>query len=407
MMFPFISRTKKWLISSIFGLFILGQIFGFFFLTSQFARFKVDNLLPQLQTIATEVGKGRPLPTKPLPMLLRIVDTDGNLLLPKSVRSLTITPFWPTIQKTLKTTPYYAKIHKLAELDNQALILIIPIPNTTDQYLVGLAPVGDLMTALLSFVIAFTIIFGIGSSLIALLLYLYHRETKHLLKLQKNYVATMTHELKSPITAIRALTETLQDNMITDEQTKQDYLQIIHQENQKLAYLVNDALTLAAIQSLTIEQLNLEKIHLFPNLTSFFATYYALAQARQFNFIIDESFENLPSIYVDQARLEQIFSLLLDNAFKFCFPQGTITLSAVVKPSQVVIYLSNTGVVIPPECIPILFDRFATISSHENPEGSGLGLAIVKEILALFGGTIWLESSTVEQTIFAFSLPRR
>ncbi|MGL5384207.1 MAG: sensor histidine kinase [Culicoidibacterales bacterium] len=406
MMFPFISRTKKWLISSIFGLFILGQIFGFFFLTGQFTRFKVDNLLPQLQTIATEVGKGRPFPTKPLPMLLRVVDADGNLLLPKSVNSLTVTPFWPTIQKTLTTSPYYAKIHELPELNNQSLLLVIPIPNTT-QYLIGIAPVGDLMTALLSFLIAFTIIFGIGSSLIALLLYLYHRETQHLLKLQKNYVATMTHELKSPITAIRALTETLQDHVITDEQTKQDYLQIIHQENQKLAYLVNDALTLAAIQSLTIEQLNLEKMNLIPNLNSFFATYYALAQARQFNFIIDESFEKLPSIYVDQARLEQIFSLLLDNAFKFCFPQGTITLSAVVKPSQVVIYLSNTGVVIPPEVIPILFDRFATISSHENPEGSGLGLAIVKEILALFGGTIWLESSTVEQTIFAFSLPRR
>ncbi|MGL5550241.1 MAG: histidine kinase dimerization/phospho-acceptor domain-containing protein, partial [Culicoidibacterales bacterium] len=243
-MFPFISRTKKWLISSIFGLFIFGQIFGFFFLTSQFTRFKVDKLLPQLETISTNFSKTGTLPKKPFQMILRIVDQTGTIIPIQSARNFTFDAFWPQVIKKLQVKGYYAEVQQLPELDIPCLVIIIPIAQT-EQLLVGLAQINDLQATVPMFIIAFTIIFGIGSSLIALLLYLYHRETKHLLKLQKNYVATMTHELKSPITAIRALTETLQDNMITDEQTKQDYLQIIHQENQKLAYLVNDALTLA------------------------------------------------------------------------------------------------------------------------------------------------------------------
>ncbi|MGL4972443.1 MAG: histidine kinase dimerization/phospho-acceptor domain-containing protein, partial [Culicoidibacterales bacterium] len=247
MKFPFIQKYKKQVIVGIFAFFIICQLAGFGVLTFQFANFKVDSLTPELEAITAEVAKTGVLPEKPVQMLLRIVDQNGVILSPTDVRPFTLTSFWPTVITNLDSRSYYANIEKIPELSERSLIIVMPVPQTT-TFVLGIAPIGDLRTALISFATVFSSIFLIATSLIGLLLYFYHRETQHLLHLQKNYVETMTHELKTPITAIRALTETLQDGIITDPKLQQHYLTIIHDENQKLAHLVNESLTLAAVQ---------------------------------------------------------------------------------------------------------------------------------------------------------------
>lgn len=115
--------------------------------------------------------------------------------------------------------------------------------------------------------------------------------------------------------------------------------------------------------------------------------------------------EPTPTVAVDADRIEQALGNLLNNAVTYTPPGGTVSLSASAADGCVVLTVADTGVGIPPEYLPHVFDRFLRIPGHSSESGTGLGLAIVKEVVAAHGGEITCESAAGQGTTFRIRLP--
>ena len=117
--------------------------------------------------------------------------------------------------------------------------------------------------------------------------------------------------------------------------------------------------------------------------------------------------ENLPTVLVDKRLLEQVLINLIDNAIKYTPTGGCISVSAEASESEVLVHVSDTGIGIPSDALPRIFERFYRVDKGRSREmeGTGLGLSIAKHILLQHHGRIWAESVLGEGTVFHFALP--
>lgn len=228
---------------------------------------------------------------------------------------------------------------------------------------------------------------------------------RHLEKVRKDFVANVSHELKTPLTAIKGYAETLLSGALKDEENAVKFLKIIDQHSDRLNSIVLDLLDLSKIESeqyrLQLEQLNLE-----PFLDEVQATFEKSLQAKRINLKILN--EVTTPVFCDAGALRQVLNNLLDNAIKYSQEGSEIEVKVAAGKSGLQVSVRDQGAGILAEHLPRIFERFYRVDPSRSRQqgGTGLGLSIVKHLVQLHGGEIWAESKLGEGSVFHFTLPQ-
>jgi PAS domain S-box-containing protein len=227
-------------------------------------------------------------------------------------------------------------------------------------------------------------------------------------RLKTTFLQNMSHEIRSPMNAIMGFAELL-PKQFNNKIKLEKFSQIINQRCKDLLEMINDILDIAKIESaqlsVNIEECNLS--NLFTELTSFFKEHQKRIDKQQIKFSIHSLCDPLEIILIDKVKLKQIFINLIVNAFKFT-DKGNIEGGCKFDVDHnLIFYVSDTGIGIPPEKYDAIFERFIQLRQgiKRANGGTGLGLSIVKGLIGLLGGKIWIESKLEKGTVFYFSIP--
>jgi two-component system phosphate regulon sensor histidine kinase PhoR len=226
-------------------------------------------------------------------------------------------------------------------------------------------------------------------------------EIKDIEKIKKDFVINVSHELRTPLTAIKGYAETLRKEVDTTPGKK--YLEIVERNTNRLINIVNDLLLLSSLEEKPT--LELENIDLSDFLENVIRIFDQRVKDKQLSLMIDVK-EDLPPIRADLFKLEQMLVNLLDNAVKYT-DRGEINVSVDFQDKRVRIQVRDTGIGIPKEDIPRIFERFYVVDKSRSRKsgGTGLGLSIVKHIVLLHHGTIGIESAPGKGTSVTITLP--
>ncbi len=230
-------------------------------------------------------------------------------------------------------------------------------------------------------------------------------ELKKLARLRSEFVANVSHELKTPLTTIKGFVETLKEGAINDRGSAIKFLEIIAKHTERLENLVNDLLSLSAIESREVK-LNREKISVNAFLEAILNLYKERFENQKLNIHLKLARE-LPSILADRNKIEQVFFNLIDNAIKFTPPGGSIIINSIQQNGFIQIDVKDTGIGIESEHLPRIFERFYRVDRGRSRElgGTGLGLSIVKHIVQLHQGKVSVESEPQAGSTFSIFLP--
>ncbi len=230
-------------------------------------------------------------------------------------------------------------------------------------------------------------------------------DLRKLERVRRDFVANVSHEFKTPLTAIQGFAETLLAGALEDAQNRGRFLEIIVEHSRRLARLTDDLLKLSKMDA---DRLELEISD--TSVAQFVATCLETAQRRaaekQLEIIVEVP-EDLPDIAADRRRLAEVLQNLLDNAIQYTLPGGQITLSATREGREVVFTVSDTGIGIPKADQPRIFERFYRVDVARSREvgGTGFGLAIAKHLVEVHGGRLWVDSEIGQGSQFHFSVP--
>ncbi len=231
----------------------------------------------------------------------------------------------------------------------------------------------------------------------------------HLRKLEtvrQDFVANVSHELKTPLAAIQAMVETLLDGALQDPEHNVQFLERIRENGERLNRLVQDLLTLGRIES-SEAVLDLEPIELQGAVEACISRHSDRANAKGLKLIAEPPLE--PAVAAaDEEALAGILDNLVDNAIKYTPSLGTITLRWYAKDHHAIIQVADTGVGIPEKDLPRIFERFYRVDKARSRElgGTGLGLSIVKHLVQALDGTVNAESQLGQGSTFTVRIPR-
>ncbi|KAF0119199.1 MAG: two-component system OmpR family phosphate regulon sensor histidine kinase PhoR [bacterium] len=231
-------------------------------------------------------------------------------------------------------------------------------------------------------------------------------EIKRLERLRVEFVANVSHELRTPLTAIKGFIETLKDGAIDDPQNNRRFINIIETHAERLNSLINDLLELSKIESREI-RMDFQPVNLRELIEDIAANFKELIRQKGHTIEIDFS-SNFPEVKVDLEKMEQVFNNLLDNAIKFTPENGRIIIRGIDRKEDIEIQVSDTGIGIPEEHLPRVFERFYRVDKARSRElgGTGLGLSIVKHIIQAHGGKAGVESEPGKGSKFFFTIPK-
>lgn len=224
---------------------------------------------------------------------------------------------------------------------------------------------------------------------------------------QADFVANASHELATPLTAIKGFAETLLDGAIEDPALSLKFVTIIHSEAERMQRLINELLQLAKLNSQEYrQQIKLESTDLIPLLHKAQQYLAPHAEEKQIAIMIDTPSEPI-MIMANPDWLKQILINLLDNSIKYTLPTGLITLQCYQENHEVILTVKDSGIGIPASDLPLIFDRFYRVDKARTRSagGTGLGLAIVKFIVEMHGGQITVQSTMNKGTTFTIKLP--
>ena len=223
--------------------------------------------------------------------------------------------------------------------------------------------------------------------------------------MRREFVANVSHELKTPLTSIKGLTETLLGGALEDPAANRRFVTMIEQDATRLSRLVDDLLELSHIESKALP-LRRQPVALRALIESVVSGFQHPLQARQIT--VDNAVaEALPVVRADPERLRQVFVNLIDNAVKFNAVGGRILLRAAIDGAQLRIDVEDTGIGIPEADLPRIFERFYRVDNARSRErgGTGLGLSIVKHLIEAHGGTVAVASRLHHGTTVSVTLP--
>jgi PAS domain S-box-containing protein len=238
------------------------------------------------------------------------------------------------------------------------------------------------------------------------------RELERAYRLKSQFLASMSHELRTPINALLGYTSLMRDEIYGELNKRQgEALSRMYTASQHLLELVNDILDLAKIEAGKMP-VHVEPVDVGQMIRELAHTLEPLVQRKQIDCIVRVD-EGLPTLETDQTKLKQIVLNLLSNAVKFT-PTGHISVHArAATPEEgaggVVIEVADTGIGIKQEDLANIFEDFRQVDQSSTREygGTGLGLSITKKLLHLLGGTVRVNSTPGDGSVFTIWLPRR
>ncbi|MBS5925728.1 MAG: HAMP domain-containing protein [Clostridium sp.] len=211
-------------------------------------------------------------------------------------------------------------------------------------------------------------------------------DIKRLENMRSQFVANVSHELKTPLTSIKGFTETLK--YVEDEETRKKFLDIIEKEADRLGRLINDILILSKIES----DISGEEDEFLPNkvIDDVINMVRVLADNKNITIELDE--RNYDLLFGDKDRFLQLVLNIVENSIKYSNEGSTVKISSFTKGDNYNLIVEDNGIGIPKEDIPRIFERFYRVDKARKSGGTGLGLAIVKHIVKTFNGNIKVES---------------
>lgn len=230
-------------------------------------------------------------------------------------------------------------------------------------------------------------------------------EIRRLETMRRDFVANVSHELKTPLTSIKGFVETLLEGALEDKENNRNFLKIIQEHAGRLDKLVNDLLSLAHLESKGIA-IDKSEFNLNDQVKEVVAGFKSQLKSRGI-----EITNKLPQELIingDKDRVEQVLVNLIDNAIKFSKDKGPIKIYNQDYSGNIKIIIEDLGMGIPQKDIPRIFERFYRVDKARSRQlgGTGLGLSIVKHIIELHGGTVGVESTEGLGSKFWFSLPK-
>jgi len=230
-------------------------------------------------------------------------------------------------------------------------------------------------------------------------------ELRKLERVRRDFVANVSHELKTPLTAIQGFAETLLAGAIDDPKNRVRFLEIILDHSRRLARLTDDLLRLSKMDADRLE-LEVQRLGVPHFVESCVETAQRPAAEKDLRISVNLQ-DRLPDIAADRRRLAEVLQNLLDNAIQYTSPGGQIMLSASADAGEVKFTVSDTGIGIPQADQPRIFERFYRVDAARSREvgGTGLGLAIAKHLVEAHGGRIWVESEVGQGSQFYFTVP--
>ena len=407
---------KRTLFVAIIIFFILGQVAGTFAIKGFFIDYKIKELKPIIESIATEIAGGNKL-SKTADFMIKAYDIYGkemDVFMEEEPQNLDIVIPEAHIYSSL--ADYIPKViagnetAAIRKINGQSLSsILIGTPILKDNQVIGalflMMPESDFNAVLNGFYLVFSITLILGTIIIGVFLQLYLKEVKRIEQTRRDYIANVSHELKSPIASIKALAETLYDQVITEETDRNRYYDIILKESNNLEHLITDMLELSRLQSgrSAFHKENLQPSLIMEELKE---KYITLLSDMNILFEITEAVMALPSLHTNKDRLLQLFTIFIDNSIKFVGDNGRILIDAKVQRGVVRFSVSDNGIGIKPSELPYIFERFYKGDTAPNKSGSGLSLSIAKEIITALNEKIWVTSEYGKGTEVNFTIHR-
>jgi len=232
-------------------------------------------------------------------------------------------------------------------------------------------------------------------------------DLERLEQVRKDFVANVSHELRTPLAGIIGYADTLLDGALEDQKNKRHFVEIIRTNAVRLNSIAADLLILSELESTIETPIETDVISVRGVLEGAMATVASEARLRNVSMIGDD----VDSLFVSgsRLRLEQALLNLMANAIKFNRPGGEVRVRAACNPAgQVAITIADTGVGIPSQDLPRIFERFYRVDKARSRQvgGTGLGLSIVKHVVERMNGSITVESQLGRGSTFTLTLPR-
>jgi signal transduction histidine kinase len=226
-------------------------------------------------------------------------------------------------------------------------------------------------------------------------------ESERLEKTRRDFVANVSHELRTPIASIRAMGETLRDGMAKTEDKKSLFYNNIVRESLRLSRLVDDLLELSRLQSGSeaIKKVYFDLYEIFNNIKDTFGE-SAVEAGITLNIELSNKSQR---VFSNPDRVEQLLIIIMDNALKYTYENGIVTLTGRIDGNKTIVSVSNTGTTISKDDLTNIFERFYKADKSHSGEGYGLGLSIANEIVNGLGESIRAESFE-GLTTFAFTI---
>jgi K+-sensing histidine kinase KdpD len=231
------------------------------------------------------------------------------------------------------------------------------------------------------------------------------REERQAERMRAEVLATLSHELRMPLTAIQGYSSALlMDDVDWSEEKRRNFLRMIEEESENMQTMLEDILDSSLID---VDQLNLQKQ---PTRLHYLAREVAAEIQHRTNAhrIIVDFPDRFPILEVDPRWIKQVFRNILDNAVKYSPDGGLVFIRGEERANDVTIMVADQGIGISPEDLIPLFERYFRVRSAASLHiaGTGLGLPIARAIVEAHGGRIWAESKLGEGTTIYFSLPK-
>jgi len=246
---------------------------------------------------------------------------------------------------------------------------------------------------------------GSPSSIEGLLVLHDMTKIRRLERLRRDFVANVSHELKTPITSLKGFIETLLSGALANREQSEKFLRMMEEDTQRLIRLVNDLLELSKIESGEAVLIK-EPMDLAQEIAKVVAKLKHLSDGQGVT-LETQIPAGFPRVLADRDKLAQVLLNLTDNAIKFGQAGGHVCFSARQEGREICVSVSDTGQGIPETAIPRVFERFYRVDSGRSRDqgGTGLGLAIVKHLVEAHGGRVWCESQLGKGSTFSFTLP--
>lgn len=397
----------------ILAIFISGQLLGAFAIKHYFSQSKIEELQPPLTLIGEEVASGENI-SRTDDYFIKAYDVHGKEIdVYKDDSASKITSDTKVNEKLTSYLPKIISGKTVVEIQEvpgySAKAIMIGQPLVQDNKVTGgiylLKEARAYQAALNGFYLVFFVTLAIGTVIILVFLAMFIKEKNQLEQMRKDYVANISHELKTPLASIKALTETLADHVVTDQKKIDQYYSIILRESVRLEKLISDLLELSRLQykktTYTKSVMNTKEI-----IAKVSEPFAILADDMDLQFQITERAKSLPATYSNEDRITQVLTILLDNAFKFTPEHGQVTIDAKTTARKTEIMVMDNGPGISKEVLPHIFGRFNKEDLSHTSIGSGLGLAIALEIMEQLGERISVKSQANAGTTFTITLKK-